>query len=92
MTLLGRRSEDALTPTNAAVAQSVERVLGKDEVTGSNPVSSFFDIPRSLGRTLTGAVNERESAAFNRRVGKSGWLQPGIETSVSTDGSSARGV
>ena len=26
----------------AAVAQSVERILGKDEVTGSNPVSSFF--------------------------------------------------
>ena len=25
---------------NAAMAQSVERVLGKDEVTGSNPVSS----------------------------------------------------
>ena len=24
----------------AAMAQSVERVLGKDEVTGSNPVSS----------------------------------------------------
>ena len=24
----------------AAVAQSVERILGKDEVTGSNPVSS----------------------------------------------------
>ena len=26
---------------DAAVAQLVERVLGKDEVTGSNPVSSF---------------------------------------------------
>ena len=26
----------------AAVAQLVERVLGKDEVTGSSPVSSFF--------------------------------------------------
>ena len=26
---------------SAAVAQSVERVLGKDEVTGSIPVSSF---------------------------------------------------
>ena len=25
---------------SAAMAQSVERVLGKDEVTGSNPVSS----------------------------------------------------
>ena len=27
---------------HADVAQSVERILGKDEVTGSNPVSSFF--------------------------------------------------
>ena len=26
--------------TNAAMAQLVERVLGKDEVTGSSPVSS----------------------------------------------------
>ena len=26
----------------AAVAQSVERVLGKDEVMGSNPISSFI--------------------------------------------------
>ena len=26
----------------AAVAQPVERVLGKDEVTGSNPVSSLL--------------------------------------------------
>ena len=30
-------------PEPADVAQSVERILGKDEVTGSNPVcSSFF--------------------------------------------------
>ena len=27
--------------SNAAVAQSVECVLGKDEVMGSNPISSF---------------------------------------------------
>ena len=32
--------------SRAAVAQSVERILGKDEVTGSNPVSSFFYAPR----------------------------------------------
>ncbi len=32
----------ALKRKVAAVAQSVERILGKDEVTGSNPVSSFF--------------------------------------------------
>ena len=34
----------------ALVAQSVERVLGKDEVTGSNPVSSSnLDFISSLG-------------------------------------------
>jgi hypothetical protein len=27
-------------PANAAIALVVERILGKDEVTGSNPVSS----------------------------------------------------
>ena len=31
----------ALSSRFAAVAQLVERVLGKDEVTGSSPVSSF---------------------------------------------------
>jgi hypothetical protein len=30
------------TITRAAVAQSVERVLGKDEVKGPNPLSSFL--------------------------------------------------
>ena len=35
-------SEDAAAPAAlAAVAQLVERVLGKDEVMGSNPISSF---------------------------------------------------
>lgn len=33
----------ASSSVNAAVAQSVECVLGKDEVTGSIPVSSSFD-------------------------------------------------
>ena len=34
-------SEDAAAPAAlAAVAQLVERVLGKDEVMGSNPISS----------------------------------------------------
>ena len=28
--------------SNAAIAQSVERILGKDEVTSSNLVSSFI--------------------------------------------------
>ena len=31
--------------TNAAMAQLVERVLGKDEVTGSNPVISSIKMP-----------------------------------------------
>ncbi len=31
------------------MAQLVERVLGKDEVTGSNPVSSFAITPLFLG-------------------------------------------
>ena len=33
---------------NAAVAQSVERILGKDEVTGSNPVSSSNEMRLNL--------------------------------------------
>ena len=36
----GRRSISHGRSLNAAVAQSVERVLGKDEVPGSNPGSS----------------------------------------------------
>ncbi len=31
-----------LRPTQAAVAQLVERVLGKDEVMGPSPISSFL--------------------------------------------------
>ena len=38
-------SEDAAAPAAlAAVAQLVERVLGKDEVTGPSPVSSSVEI------------------------------------------------
>ena len=33
-------ASSSLVPRSAAIAQLVERVLGKDEVTGSNPVSS----------------------------------------------------
>jgi hypothetical protein len=33
---------DSNPDAHAAVAQSVERVLGKDEVKGSNPFSSFL--------------------------------------------------
>ncbi len=36
----GARSQ-FLTPETAAVAQLAERVLGKDEVMGSNPISSL---------------------------------------------------
>jgi hypothetical protein len=38
----------ALVTGLAAVAQSVERVLGKDEVMGSSPISSsFFRLARA---------------------------------------------
>ena len=33
------------TGGNAAVAQLVERVLGKDEVMGSSPISSLMGLP-----------------------------------------------
>ena len=36
----------------ADVAQSVERILGKDEVTGSNPVISSIDQPEMVGLFL----------------------------------------
>ena len=35
--------------SNADVAQQVERILGKDEVTGSNPVISSINHPTALG-------------------------------------------
>ncbi len=35
----------------AAVAQLVERVLGKDEVMGPNPISSSLVVPRVPGRS-----------------------------------------
>ncbi len=34
------------------MAQSVARILGKDEVTGSNPVSSSMTLVRSLAGVL----------------------------------------
>ncbi len=45
------KTTGARTTTRAAVAQSVERVLGKDEVKGSNPLSSFL---------LAGGKTERD--------------------------------
>ncbi len=40
-----------LSPVTAAVAQLVERVLGKDEVMGSNPISSFEPEERIVVRS-----------------------------------------
>ena len=42
-------SINAVRPPYAAVAQSVERILGKDEVGGSNPPSSSKNPPKSKG-------------------------------------------
>jgi hypothetical protein len=36
----------------AAVAQLVERLLGKDEVMGSNPISSWFGVSWRFSRSL----------------------------------------
>ena len=36
---------DGESPRHAAIAQQVERILGKDEVTSSNLVSSFIFLP-----------------------------------------------
>gem|GEM_PF-2408607 len=38
----------------AAVAQLVECVLGKDEVMGSNPISSFWSKSKPMGMDLCG--------------------------------------
>ena len=52
---------------SAAVAQLVERVLGKDEVTGSNPVSSFRGVSALTGATLANAAGERQLPACASR-------------------------
>ena len=46
------RSNCVLGPTVAQVAQSVEHVLGKDEVSGSIPLLGFF-APASASVVLT---------------------------------------
>src|SRR5579883_1698356 len=55
------RGEDQAKQASAAVAQSVERVLGKDEVLGSNPSGSFWASgPRTrVVRALSPAVGPR---------------------------------
>ncbi len=40
---------DGESPRHAAIAQQVERILGKDEVTSSNLVSSFIFLPEVFG-------------------------------------------
>jgi hypothetical protein len=39
----------------AAVAQPVERVLGKDEVMGSNPISSYVQVSQGAAAARAGA-------------------------------------
>ena len=47
----------------AAVAQLVERVLGKDEVMGSNPISSFKRDKLKIKQTIkNGATTARRQA------------------------------
>src|SRR5256885_5689543 len=53
-TTLFRSRVRAPSPALARVAQSVERVLGKDEVTGSIPVASLY-----IGVTSRRTVTER---------------------------------
>ena len=50
---------DTTLSADAAVAQLVERVLGKDEVTGSNPVSSFRFLSSSGVRPMRPVVVAR---------------------------------
>ena len=54
----------------AAVAQLVERVLGKDEVLGSNPSGSFSALARSRIRP-SGTVGEQVSDGSERLRGPS---------------------
>ena len=59
----------------AAVAQLVERVLGKDEVTGSNPVSSFVVACRRCGKSVFGASAVR--VLWESLSGSDRWREPG---------------
>ena len=51
----------------AAMAQMVERVLGKDEVTGSIPVSSSIIVPR-YGTHTENPCNTRVFRVFRGKV------------------------
>ena len=46
---LGYNSEAVWDTTNAAIAQQVERILGKDEVASSNLASSSIKTPKPFG-------------------------------------------
>ncbi len=48
----------------AAVAQLVERVLGKDEVMGSSPISSFRHATNQSGRFVSGRKKGFENEGF----------------------------
>ena len=57
------RSVRGTQELNADVAQQVERVLGKDEVTGSNPVSSSIK-PSNHGRFFFLSHYHEKTAPF----------------------------
>jgi hypothetical protein len=59
---------EVTTKTNAAVAQLVERVLGKDEVLGSNPSGSFLGfVPKPGGvRVRSRRSRPRPSGGLSR--------------------------
>jgi hypothetical protein len=62
-------SQGNLRPVVAAVAQLVERFLGKDEVMGSSPISSFWrrDFPLSERRSRYAkcCLNQSPDLALN---------------------------
>ena len=61
---IARSCFNEATSSIAAVAQSVECVLGKDEVMGSNPISSFGD----CWREVVSRVGRRFWVFFERFV------------------------
>ena len=55
----------------AAVAQLVERVLGKDEVMGSNPISSF-GLSAPVSRPCTRPQDKRPAMSYKNRPAAAG--------------------
>lgn len=64
----GPRGQIPWPTSSAAVAQLVEHVLGKDEVTGSSPVSSSIRSHRRAGRGRSSA-GERDELSNEIGVG-----------------------